>query len=91
MNPEFIMKHCTAHMHRIETGPVMLQSCFCPGFRVFHCCEGCGDKWVSYHPCVMDMNNGHPLGKEALESGELYKSRERSHFFVFPWELPTSL
>ena len=64
------MKHCTAHMHRIETGPVVLQSCFCPGFRVFHCCEGCGDKWASYHPCVTNMNNGRPTAKEAPESRE---------------------
>ena len=74
--------HC--HMHRIETGPVALQSCFCPGFRVFHCCEGCGDKWASYHPCVTDMNNGQRKLPRAGKNRELNKS-------VFPWELPASL
>ena len=62
------MKRCTAHTP--ETGPVVSQSCFCPSFRVFHCCEGCGDKWTSYHPCVTDLNNGSPLEKEAPESRE---------------------
>ena len=84
------MKHCTAHMHRIETGPVVLQSCFCLGFRVFHCCEGCGDKWASYHPCVTDMNNGRPTAKEAPESREERETeqiqgclRERDAAFLF--------
>ena len=78
---------------------MVLQSCFCPGFRVFHCCEGCGDKWASYHPCVTDMNNGRPTAKEAPESREERGTeqiqrglRERdAAFFVFPRELPASL
>ena len=95
------MKHCTAHMHRIETGPVVLQSCFCPGFRVFHCCEGCGDKWASYHPCVTDMNNGRPTAKEAPESREERGTeqiqrclRERDAAFLFSlgsFQLPYGL
>ena len=63
INPEFIMKHCTAHMHRIETGPVVLQSCFCPGFRVFHCCEGCGDKWASLSSVCHGHEQRPPYGK----------------------------
>ena len=77
---------------------MVLQSCFCPGI---HCCEGCGDKWASYHPCVTDMNNGRPTAKEAPESREERGTeqiqrclRERDAAFLFSlgsFQLPYGL
>ena len=60
-------------MHRIETGPMVLQSCFGRAFECFIAARNVGTSGQAYL-CVTDMNNGHPLAKETDIQGS---SREQ--------------